>query len=121
MSIGCASFVRLDSSPDYVRDILPGLVMLGLSAPLVFVTGSILSHQCTHPADAGLASGILGACQWLGGSIGVAAVSALLVASGDGEATGIRAGFGLCAAAAASAVVIAGLATRGRPALCRIA
>ena len=39
MSIGCASFVRLDSSPDYVPDILPGLVMLGLSAPFVFVTG----------------------------------------------------------------------------------
>jgi hypothetical protein len=121
MSIACASFLRLDSSSGYVEDVLPGLVLLGLSAPFAFVAGSILTHQCTQPADAGLASGILGASQWLGGSLGVAAVSALLATFGDGDAAGIRAGFGLFATAAASAVVIAVLVTRGRPALCRIA
>ncbi len=121
MAVGCASFLRLGSSPDYVTDVLPGLVVLGLSAPFVFVTGSILTHQCTPPSESGLAAGILGSCQWLGGSLGVAVVSACLAAYGDGVATGIRAGFGVCAALAAAAMVTAGLAMRKRPSACRIA
>ncbi len=120
MAAGCASFVRLGEGPSYVADILPGLVVLGLAAPFVFVSGSALALQCVRSADVGLASGILGASQWLGGSLGVAAVSALLATFGDGGTTGIRAGFGLCAAVAATAMVLAGLATRGRPAACRI-
>ena len=115
MAVGCASFLRLGPSPDYVTDVLPGLVVLGLSAPFVFVTGSILTHQCTHPSESGLAAGILGSCQWLGGSLGVAVVSACLAAYGEGDATGIRAGFAVCAASAATAMVIAGLATRNQP------
>ena len=88
---------RIGASPTYVVDMLPGLLVLGLSAPFVFVSGSVLAHQCTRPADSGLASGVLGAAQWLGGSLGVAAVSALLAAFGDGTNGGISVGFGLCA------------------------
>ena len=121
MAVGCGYLARIGSSPTYVSDILPGLLVLGLSAPFVFVSGSMLALQCTRPADSGLVSGIVGASQWLGGSLGVAAVSALLVAPGDGATGGIRAGFVLCATLAASAVVLASLATRGRPTACRLA
>jgi len=81
----------------------------------------MLAHQCTRPADSGLVSGILGASQWLGGSLGVAAVSALLAALGDGVNGGISVGFGLCASLAAAAVVLVTLATRSRPSACRLA
>lgn len=121
MAVGCASLTRIGASPAYVADILPGLLVLGRSAPFVLVSGSMLALQCTRPADSGLASGILGSSQWLGGSLSVAAVSALLVAHGDGATGGIRAGFGLCAILAVSAVVLVGLATRSRPAVCRLA
>jgi MFS family permease len=121
MATGCASLVRVGEAPSYVGDVLPGLVVLGLAAPLVFVSSSALVLQCVRANEAGLAAGILGASQWLGGSLGVAAVSALLVAFGDGGTTGIRAGFGLCAAAAATAALLGALATRGRPPACRIA
>ncbi len=121
MAVGCAYLARIGASPTYVVDILPGLLVLGLSAPFVFVSGSMLAHQCTRPADSGLVSGILGASQWLGGSLGVAAVSALLAALGDGVNGGISVGFGLCASLAAAAVVLVTLATRSRPSACRLA
>lgn len=121
MALGCVSLARIGESPTYAADILPGLLVLGLSAPFAFVSGSMLAFQCTRPAASGLVSGVLGASQWLGGSLGVAAVSALLVALGDGATGGIRAGFGLCAALAALGVVLASLATRGRPTACRLA
>ncbi len=100
MALGCASLIRVGAAPSYGTDVLPGLVVLGLAAPLVFVSGSTLALQCVQPGDSGLASGILGSCQWLGGSLGVAAVSALLTTAGDDVVDGLRAGFGLCAAAA---------------------
>lgn len=119
MSLACLSFLRLPDDPSYLADLLPGLVLLGLAAPFVFVSGSTLALQCTRPGDAGLASGVLGACQWLGGSLGVAAVSALL-AAGDDSIAGIRAGFGLCAAVGLAAVVLAGVALHGRAPSCRL-
>jgi MFS family permease len=121
MAAGCASLAHIGEAPSYVTDVLPGLIVLGLAAPLVFVSSSALVLQCVRSDEAGLAAGILGASQWLGGSLGVAAVSALLVACGDGGTAGIRAGFGLCAAAAATAALLGALATRGRPPACRIA
>ncbi len=120
MAVGCASLTRIGAAPSYGTDVLPGLVVLGLAAPLVFVSGSTLALQCVQPGDSGLASGILGSCQWLGGSLGVAAVSAVLTTAGDDVVEGLRAGFGLCAAAAAAAALLAGLATRGRAPACRL-
>jgi MFS family permease len=119
MAAGCASLARIGDAPSYLGDVLPGLVVLGLSAPFVFVSGSTLALQCVRPRESGLASGLLGACQWLGGGLGLAAVSAL-VAAADGIAAGVRAGFALCAALAATAVAGAMIATWGRPAACRL-
>jgi len=45
MATGCASLVHGGEAPSYVADVLPGLVGLGLAAPLVFVSSSALVLQ----------------------------------------------------------------------------
>ena len=104
-------------------DLLPGLLLTtaGVGAGIVTATTTALGH--VEQARAGLTSGLLNTCHELGGSLGVALVSATAGASlssgplaGRPLVTGFdRAFLALAVLAAASAVATTWLLPAGRP------
>ena len=66
---------RLPVHGHYFWDIFPAFVLGGIGLALIFVPMSIGALAGVHPADAGVASGLLNTGQQVGGAIGVAAVT----------------------------------------------
>ena len=108
MTTGTALLARAPASGSYARDLLPGLVVLGVAIPLVFLTVSMAALDAAGGDHAGLASGLLNTCQWVGGAIGIALASAVaaarenaLAGRGAGSvaalAGGVQAGLWACA------------------------
>ncbi len=86
MTAGLASFTRLSPQGSYAVDLLPGLLVIGLAIPFLFVSISALALDGVEGADTGLASGLLSSSQWIGGASGIALVSAIVAAAGGIEA-----------------------------------
>jgi MFS family permease len=107
MTGGLALLARAPAGGSYAADLLPGLLVLGLAIPLVFLGVNVLALRGAPPEDAGTASGLLNTSQWLGGAVGVAGVSAM----------GVAPGLWACAAlgAAGTAVALALRASRPAP------
>lgn len=102
---------RAPAAGSYGRDLLPGLLVLGAAIPMLFLAVNVTALQGVAARHSGLASGLLNTSQWIGGALGIAAVSALGAAGG---AAGIRAGFVACAAlGGAGCAVAAALLRRG--------
>lgn len=79
---------------------LPGLCLVGLAVPCVFMSTSSVALGRASSAESGLACGLLGAAQFLGGSLGLAVI-AFGAADGLETASGSLApGFWACAALA---------------------
>jgi hypothetical protein len=115
MSLVGAAALLMRGAParaDYLTDLLPGLLLLGLGVGLVFVAVSVTAMADVADTHAGLASGLLTTSHDLGAALGVSLLSAVAFGSGIGSATGFvtdygrgnrrccdRAGDGRCAAA----------------------
>ena len=108
MTTGVALLAHAPGSGSYVRDLLPGLVVLGVAIPLLFLTVSMAALDAAGDDHAGLASGLLNTSQWVGGAVGIALASAVVAAreralAGHGAgavealAGGAQAGFWACA------------------------
>ena len=82
MTGALALLARAPEDGRYVADLLPGLLVLGLAIPLIFLTVNLLALEGAPDADAGLASGLLNTSQAIGGAVGVAAVTALGAGAG---------------------------------------
>ena len=116
LGLAGAWLARLPEGADYAVDLLPALLLggiaIGLSAPAVQI-GALTG--VTGPS-VGLASGLVETMRELGGAIGVAIVSTvLLTRAGDGasvESTfeAFRAGFGVIVVLAGLGVLIAAIA-----------
>jgi EmrB/QacA subfamily drug resistance transporter len=108
MTGALALLARTPADGRYVADLLPGLLVLGLAIPLIFLTVNLLALEGAPAADAGLASGLLNTSQAVGGAVGVAAVAA--AGAGPGLWTCVALGV------AATAIALALLrAPRGVP------
>ena len=75
----------------FVRDLLPGYVVIGVAIAFTFVPISIAALAGVAHDDAGLASGLINTMQQVGGAVGIAATSSVLVGrldrlTGDGRA-----------------------------------
>ncbi len=80
---------------------MPGLCLVGLAVPCVFMSTSYVALGSVPAHEAGIASGLLGAAQFVGGSVGLAVIAlggAHGIESGAGS---LEAGFWACAALAA--------------------
>ncbi len=108
MTAGIALLARAPGSGSYARDLLPGLLVLGVAIPLLFLTVSMAALDAAGDDHAGLASGLLNTCQWVGGAVGIALASAVAAAregalAGRGAgavdtlAGGVQAGLWACA------------------------
>ncbi|GHA92932.1 MFS transporter [Streptomyces tendae] len=122
---GMALLSRAPADGGYLTDVLPPMLLLaaGFAAAMPALTGLAMSGA--REEDAGLASGLFNTTQVVGGSLGLAALSALAAARTDGllgrgsaavtaTAEGYQLAFRVAAVVATGALVLAAIVLRRR-------
>jgi EmrB/QacA subfamily drug resistance transporter len=114
IAAGLVLFARAPVGGDYVTDVLPGMVLLGLGAGVSFPSLMTLAMSGATASDAGLASGLVNTTLQVGGAIGLAVLATLattrtqhLLSAGDGSAAALTGGYHLAFIIAAGLVVAA--------------
>ena len=112
-----AGLLLLTGAPvggDYVTDLLPALVLLGVGAGIAFPALVTLAMSGATPADSGLASGLVNTTQQVGGALGLAVLATLsssrsdhLLAQGESAASALTNGYQLAFAIGAGLVIAA--------------
>jgi EmrB/QacA subfamily drug resistance transporter len=74
---GLAVFRSAPANADYVSDLLPAMVLLGVGAGLAFPSLMTLAMSAATPEDSGLASGLVNTTQQVGGALGLAVLATL--------------------------------------------
>jgi EmrB/QacA subfamily drug resistance transporter len=126
---GLLLFARAPVDGNFVVDVLPSMILLGLGAGIAFNPVLFAAMSDVQPTEAGLASGIVNTAFMMGGALGLAVLASLaasrtetLTTSGDAPLValtgGYHAAFLVGALFAVAAAVIGGvfLRTRGAPA-----
>ena len=93
---------RYRSSRQFVSNLLPGYLLVGVGMALAFVAVSIAALSGVGHREAGLASGLLNTSQQVGGALGVAIAGSIalthaksLLHAGHGPAAASTAGYAL--------------------------
>ncbi|MGS2811002.1 MFS transporter [Nocardia sp. MW-W600-9] len=111
-ALAMAWFARLPEHGNYLIDVLPGAVLLGIGLPAAFVGVTVPAVTSVDKADAGIAAGIVNTAQRVGSGIGVttvlliADVVARRSAAVDAYRTGLNVAFAVAAALAATGAVL---------------
>jgi EmrB/QacA subfamily drug resistance transporter len=124
-TVGFALFTRLDAHGDYAGQVLPAMVVIGIGVGMSFVPITIAATTGVAAGDSGLASGLLNTTQQVGGSLGLAVLSAVSTSRStsalEGGATvpaalthGFTGAFTVSAILCAVAAVVAMLVIPGR-------
>jgi EmrB/QacA subfamily drug resistance transporter len=124
IAAGLFLFARSPVNADYLRDLSPALVLLGVGAGLSFTSLSLLAMGGAPASDAGLASGLLNTTTQVGAALGLAVLATIstsrsgqLLAEGQAVAAALSDGYHLTWALSAGLVVVTialGVALRGR-------
>ncbi|MGH2913029.1 MAG: MFS transporter [Solirubrobacteraceae bacterium] len=100
---------------DYLTDVLPSMVLLGIGAGVCFPALMGVAMSGATPADAGLASGLVNTTAQVGGALGLAVLATMsashtnkLLAKGESTAAALTGGYHL-AFWIAAALVLAGI------------
>jgi EmrB/QacA subfamily drug resistance transporter len=123
---GLALYTRLPVQSNYFVDLLPGMLLLGVGAGLVFPSLATLAMSSATESDSGLASGLLNTTAQVGGALGLAVLATLaasqtqsLLTQGENApaalAGGFRMVFGMSAALLVAALVLAAVVLRQQP------
>jgi EmrB/QacA subfamily drug resistance transporter len=125
---GLLLFARAPVDGDFVVDVLPSMILLGVGAGIAFNPVLFAAMSDVEPTEAGLASGVVNTSFMMGGALGLAVLASVaaartdtLTASGDGTLEALTGGYhaafllGAVFAAAAAAIGAAFLRTRGAP------
>ena len=117
---GLALFTRAPVGANYLGDLLPSMVLVGVGAGLSFPALMTLAMSSADPSDAGLASGLVNTTQQVGGALGLAVLatlasthSATLLRAGKTNTAALTSGYHLAwtiGAALLVAAIAAGLA-----------
>jgi predicted MFS family arabinose efflux permease len=110
----------------YALDVLPSMVILGIGAGLALPAVTTVMMSDATPADAGLASGLAGTSQQIGGALGTAVLAAVAAAVTEGYAeagepvavalgSGYRVAFVVGAASVAAAVAVTAVVLGRKP------
>ena len=127
VAVGLALYIRLPVRSSYLVDLLPGMLLLGVGAGLVFPALATLAMSRATADDSGLASGLLNTTAQVGGALGLAVLATLaasqtqsLLALGEGIQNALTGGFrmvfGLSAVLIVAAFVLGALVLREEPA-----
>src|SRR6266511_1994524 len=76
-TVGFALFARLAAHGDYAGPVLPAMIVVGIGLGMSFVPITIAATSGVAAEDSGLASGLLNTTQQVGGSLGLAVLSAV--------------------------------------------
>jgi MFS family permease len=89
LTAGLVFFTRVPVDGSYLRNLLPGFLVLGVGIGFSFVPISIAALAGVRPAEAGLASGLINTSQQVGGALGIAVLSTIATSrTEDSLATG---------------------------------
>jgi EmrB/QacA subfamily drug resistance transporter len=111
-----AGALLLARTSGYVDSLLPGFVLAGAGAGLVFPAASVTAMSSVREGMAGLASGVQTTAHEVGAALGVAVLAAVASATagftvaGGGTAAGYRPAFIAAASVAAGLAIITALA-----------
>jgi EmrB/QacA subfamily drug resistance transporter len=121
---GLAWFARVPVHGEYLLDVMPSMLLLGIGAGVCFPALMTLAMSSATPADAGLASGLVNTTAQVGGALGLAVLATLsstrseeLRAGGHGTAAALTGGYHLAfwiAAALVGASIVVALSVRER-------
>jgi EmrB/QacA subfamily drug resistance transporter len=107
-------FARVPLHPQYIIDVFPSMLLLGIGAGIAFPTLMTMAMSGATPSDAGLASGLVNTTQQVGGALGLAVLASLsttrtnhLLASGQASGSALTGGYHLAFVIAAGLVVVA--------------
>ncbi len=102
ITVGLLLFARTPVNGNYLTDIVPAVVLIGLGAGTGFPALMSLAMSGATPNDAGLASGLVNATSQIGGAIGLAVLATLaasrtdnLLADGRSHTAALNGGFHL--------------------------
>ena len=87
-SIGLLWFTQAPADGDFVADVLPGMILMGIGGGITFNPLLLAAMGDVEPSEAGLASGIVNTAFMLGGALGLA----VLVAVADSRTDSLRSG-----------------------------
>ena len=76
-AIGLSLFARAPVGGDYVIDVLPGMLLLGLGAGIAFNPVLFAAMSEVKPEESGLASGIVNTSFMMGGALGLAVLASI--------------------------------------------
>jgi EmrB/QacA subfamily drug resistance transporter len=83
VAAGLIVFRRAPANADYLTDLLPAMLAMGLGAGLVFPSVTTLAMSAATPEDSGLASGLVNTTRQVGGVLGTAILATLATAHSD--------------------------------------
>jgi MFS family permease len=123
VTAGLLVAMRAPERSDYLFEVLPAMLLIGVGAGLSFPSLMTLGMSDSTADDSGLASGLLNTTVQVAGAVGLAVLATLAAARTDsllvaGESTasaltgGYRLVYGIAAALAASALVVAATVLR---------
>ena len=123
LTVGMLYFTQVSVGGSYVRDLLPGFLIVAVGMSFAFVSVSIAALAGIETKDAGLASGMINTSQQIGGALGIAILSSVAVAQTGSAAragdsvpvaltTGFHAAFWVGTAIAALGVVASAVLIR---------
>jgi EmrB/QacA subfamily drug resistance transporter len=99
-SVGLLLFARAPVDGNFVVDVLPPMILLGLGAGMAFNPVLLAAMSDVEPSDAGLASGVVNTAFMMGGALGLAVLASLaasrtetLAASGEGTLEALTGGY----------------------------
>jgi EmrB/QacA subfamily drug resistance transporter len=122
-AIGLLLFARAPVDGNFVVDVLPSMILLGLGAGMAFNPVLLAAMSDVEPSEAGLASGVVNTAFMMGGALGLAVLASLaasrtdtLLAAGDSQAAALTGGYHVAflvgALFAAGAAALGGLLLR---------
>jgi EmrB/QacA subfamily drug resistance transporter len=101
-AIALVLFARAPVNGDYIADVLPVMVLLGIGAGLSFPSLAMLAMSSVPPREAGLASGMVNTSLQVGGALGLAVLATMatertnsLVGDGQAAASALTDGYHL--------------------------
>jgi len=114
MALGLLLFARVPVEADYVTDVLPAILPLGVGFGLAFPSLMALGMSGASERDSGLASGLLMTTQQVGGALGLSILASLsasqangLLAASVAEREALTRGYQLSFAIGAGLVLVA--------------
>ncbi|HKH11351.1 MAG TPA: MFS transporter [Rubrobacter sp.] len=80
MTLGLLLFARAPAGGNFLVDVLPGMLVLGIGAAFAFMAVILASTTGVPDHEAGLASGLVNTSQQMGGALGLAVLAAVAAA-----------------------------------------